>query len=242
MMRTREARIRTFMQLELEACLEEVSWMIRCDNCEALNCPQEEYPARLLPTPPPSYIDNLQSRLIKARKGIPASLKMILETKYPLPVRRSAPETSVQPDDVIGEHRAEENSPSPQCDPSPRHAAVDTGSEEPGTPPRSPAISTGSGPEVSRAETQIIEEEENFPFGTSMDGFLRLNCTSTEQEYILLQSGVGVNDNKVQPEVGIGDSNDATTTNRRSRGVHETYEDAAAARDDSLGCRAEQAI
>ena len=65
MMRTREARIRTFMQLELEACLEELNWMIICHNCEALDCPQEEYPARLLPTPPPSYIDNLQSRLIK---------------------------------------------------------------------------------------------------------------------------------------------------------------------------------
>ena len=68
MMRTREARIRTFMQLELEACLEEVNWIIICHNCEALNHPQEEYPARLLPTPPLSYIDNLQSRLIKAGK------------------------------------------------------------------------------------------------------------------------------------------------------------------------------
>ena len=164
MMRTREARIITFMQLELEACLEEVSWMIRCHNCEALNCPQEEYPARLLPTPRPNYIDNLPSRLIKARKGIfPASLKMILKTKYPLPVRRPAPETSVQPDDIIGEHRAGENSPSSQCDPSPRCAAVDTGPEEPGTPPRSPEISTGSEPGVSRAEMQIMEEEE-IPF------------------------------------------------------------------------------
>ena len=120
MMRTREASIRTFMQFELEACLEEVNWIIRCHNCEALNCPQEEYPARLLPTPSPSYTDNLQSRLIKARKGIfPVSLTMILKTKYPLPVRRPAPETSVQPDDVIREHRAGENSPSSQCDPSP---------------------------------------------------------------------------------------------------------------------------
>ena len=98
MIRAREERIRTFMQLELEACLEEVSWMLRCHNCEALDCPQEEYPARFLPTPLPSYIDNLQSRLIKARKGIfPASLKMILNTKYQLP-----PETSVQPDGMIG--------------------------------------------------------------------------------------------------------------------------------------------
>ena len=77
--------------------------MIRCHNCKALSCPQEEYPARLLPVPPPSYIDNLQSRLLKVRGGIfPAFLKMILKTNYPLPVRRPAPETSVQPDDVIG--------------------------------------------------------------------------------------------------------------------------------------------
>ena len=82
MMRMREERIRTFMQLELEACLDEVSWMLRCHNCEVLDCPQEEYPARLLPTPPPSYIDNLQNRLIQARNGVrPASLKMILITK-----------------------------------------------------------------------------------------------------------------------------------------------------------------
>ena len=68
MMRAREERIRTSMQLELEACLEEVSWMIRCYNCEVLGCPQEEYPARLLPAPPPSYEDNLQSGLIRAQK------------------------------------------------------------------------------------------------------------------------------------------------------------------------------
>ena len=212
MMRTREERTRTFMELELEACLEEVSWMLRCHNCEALDCPQEKYPARLLPTPPPSYIDNLQSRLTKARKGIfPASPKMTLNTKYQLPVQRPAPKTSVQPDGVIGEHRAGENSPSSECDPSPRRAAVDTGSEELGTPQQSPAISTGSGPGASRAKTQIMEEEEIFPFETSMDGFLCSTCTSTEQEYILLESNVGVNDNRVQPEVGMDDNNDATT-------------------------------
>ena len=195
MMRAREERIRTFMQLELEACLEEVSWMLRCYNCETLDCPQEEYPARLLPTPPPSYIDNLQSRLIRARKGIlPASLKMILKTEYQLPVLRPAPETLVQPDSVIGEHRAGENSPSSECDPSPRRAAVDTGSEEPGTPPQSPAISTGS-PGASQAETQM--EKEISPFEASMDSFLRSNFTSTEQESALLhQQDVGVDDDE----------------------------------------------
>ena len=97
-MREREERIRTFMQLEFEACLEELNWMIRRHNCEALNCPQEECPPRLLPTPPPNYIDNLQSRLIKVDKGIfPASLKMILKLNDHLPVRRPTPETSVQP-------------------------------------------------------------------------------------------------------------------------------------------------
>ena len=67
-MRKREARIRTFMRLELEACLEELSWMVRCHNCEALICPQEEYPTTLLPTPPPNYVGNLQSRLTKGQR------------------------------------------------------------------------------------------------------------------------------------------------------------------------------
>ena len=206
MMRAREDRIRTFMQLELEACLEEVSWSIRFYNCEVLGCPQEEYPARLLPTLPPSYEDNLQSRLIRAQKGIfPPSLKMILKSEYQLPVLRPVPEISVQPDSVIGEHRAGENSTSSECDPSPRRAAVVTRSEEPGKPPHSPAI-TGSGPEVSQAETQM--EEEIFSFATSRDVFLRSECTSLEKEYILLQ---------VQPEVGMDDSNNANTSQAATR-------------------------
>ena len=42
---------------------------------------------------------------------------------------------------------------SSECDPSPRRAAVNTGTEEPGMPPQSPTISTRSGPEVPQAET-----------------------------------------------------------------------------------------
>ena len=54
---------------------------------------------------------------------------------------------------------------SSQCDPSPRRAAVDTGSEEPGTSPRSPAIGTESEePGASRASSK-----------TSIDGFLNPN-------------------------------------------------------------------
>ena len=84
MVRAREDRIRTFMQLELEACLEEVRWSITCYNCEVLGCPQEEYPARLLPTLPPDYEVNLTNRLRAAQKGIlPASLRMIFEFRIP---------------------------------------------------------------------------------------------------------------------------------------------------------------
>ena len=62
-----------------------------------------------------------------------------------------------------------------------------------------------------------MEEEEIFPLETSMDGFLLSNCTSTEQECILLQSDVGINGNKVQTEVGIDDRNDATTQQAAAR-------------------------
>ena len=43
-----------------------------------------------------------------------------------------------------------------------------------------------------------------------MDGFLRSTCTSTEPEYILVQ---------VQPEVGMDDSNNATTQQAAAREV-----------------------
>ena len=212
MMLMREERIRTFMQLELETCLDQVSWMLRCHNCEVLDCPQEEHPVRLLPAPPPSYIDNLQSRLIQARKGIfPASLKMILNTKYQLPVQRPVPETSVEPDGMIGEHRAGENSQSSEYDPSPRRAAVDTESEEPGTPKQSPAINKGSRPGALRAKTQM--GEEMFPFETSMDSFLRSNLTSMEQECALLH----------QPDVGVDDDEKKTTTTSQQAAVREEF-------------------
>ena len=83
----------------------------------------------------------------------------------------------------------------PQCDPLPRRAAVDTGSEEPGTPRRSSAIGTGLGePRVSRVETST-EEGGFLPLETSMNGFLHFNFTSPEQECIMFQSDVGVDDN-----------------------------------------------
>ena len=85
---------------------------------------------------------------------------------------------------------------SSQCDPSLRRAAVDTGSEEPGTPPRSPAIGTGSEePGAPRA-----------PFKASIDGFLNLNFTSTEKECVLLH----------QPDVGVDDDKETTATSQQA--------------------------
>ena len=100
------------MQLEHEACLDEINWVIRYHICEALNCPLEEYPSRPLPIPP-DYIDNLQSRSIKVKKDIlPPTLKMILKTHYHPPARQ-APITSpaVQPDYMMGRHRDGEHNP-----------------------------------------------------------------------------------------------------------------------------------
>ena len=74
--------------------------------------------------------------------------------------------------------------PRPQCDTLPRRLPpVDTGSEEPGAPPRSPAIGTG-----------LDEEEEIVPLQASLNEFLYLNCTRPEQERNLLQPDVGIDD------------------------------------------------
>ena len=85
----RETRIMTFMQMELEACLDEVGWLVRCNNCAVYNCPEEEYPPKPLPIPP-DYIDNLQSRFVKVKKGIlPPTLKMIIKTSCHLPAHQA---------------------------------------------------------------------------------------------------------------------------------------------------------
>ena len=92
---------------------------------------------------------------------------------------------------------------SSQCDPSPRRAAVDTGSEEPGTPPQSPAIGTGSEePGASRV-----------PLKTSIDGFLNPNFTSTDQECALLH----------QPDVGVDDDEKETTATSQQSAVREEF-------------------
>ena len=96
---------------------------------------------------------------------------------------------------------------SSQCFPSPRRPAVNTGSEEPGEPRRSPAIGKELGPGVSQFETST-EEERFFPLETSIDGFLNSNLTSTEEEYVLLQ-----------PDIGMDDNNETTTQQAAARGA-----------------------
>ena len=56
-----------------------------------------------------------------------------------------------------------------------------------------------------------------FSFKASMDGFLRSNCTSLEQEYVFIQSREEYILLQVQPEVGMDDSNNATTSQAAAR-------------------------
>ena len=58
-----------------------------------------------------------------------------------------------------------------------------------------------------------MEEEEIFSFETSMDGFLRSNFTSTEQECALLH----------QPDVGVDDDEKETTTTSQQATVREEF-------------------
>ena len=54
-------------------------------------------------------------------------------------------------------------------------------------------------------------------FEASVDGFLSSNCTSLEQEYILIQSREEYILLQIQPEVGMDDSNNANTSQAAAR-------------------------
>ena len=62
------------------------------------------------------------------------------------------------------------------------------------SPQRSPAVGTGlHEPGAARAEMKSTKQEESFPLQATFNGFLHVNCTSLEQEtLILLQENVGV--------------------------------------------------
>ena len=108
---------------------------------------------------------------------------------------------------------------SSQCDPSPRRAAVDTGSEEPGTPQQSAAISTGSEEPGTPLQSPVIgtESEEpgvsRVPFETSMNGFLHSNFTITEQGSALLH----------QQDVGVDDDDKETTATTQQAAIREEF-------------------
>ena len=70
-------------------------------------------------------------------------------------------------------------------------------------------------------------EGEIFSFETSMDGFLRSNFTSTEQESALLH----------QQEVGMDDNNDATT---QQAAVREEFVSPREKRDGTTAWATEQ--
>ena len=77
-----------------------------------------------------------------------------------------------------------------------------------------------------------MKRERIFPLEASVDGFLDV-CTSPEQTTIIL----------LQPDVGVDDKKkNYFRTSRCSRGVCETIEEAAAAKDDSIDYRAKQAV
>ena len=89
MMWMRETRINLFMQMELEACRNELNRLIRCHDCIVNNCPEKYYTLMPLLTPF-GYAKNLARRAEMAKKGIsPPTFKMILRKYYPLPVRQS---------------------------------------------------------------------------------------------------------------------------------------------------------
>ena len=124
------------------------------------------------------------------------SYTKLYNPRWPHTPAEYALETRVDVERLKLEILLSQPAPPPQCDSSPRRLpAVDTRSDKPGTPRRSSAIGTGSDrPGVSRAGSRSTEKAGIFPLQVSADGLLRVNCTSTEQECILLQPDVGVDD------------------------------------------------
>ena len=94
---THETRIRLFMQMELEACRNELDWMARIHDCLLNSCPKEDFPPKPLPTPS-TYITYFR-KTERAKKGILSSpLKINLKENYPLRPARLSPVHPQHPD------------------------------------------------------------------------------------------------------------------------------------------------
>ena len=88
--RMRETSFTLFMQMELEACRNELDWIIKCYLCAVHNYPEEYCPPIPLPVLP-GYNKHLGKRAETAAKGIllPTLIMVILKKYYPPPVRQS---------------------------------------------------------------------------------------------------------------------------------------------------------
>ena len=76
-----------FIYMELEACMDEYVWLIICYLCAINDCADEYCPPIHLPVSP-KYTKNLGKRMKMTRNGRLCPLKMILNTRYPLPVQQ----------------------------------------------------------------------------------------------------------------------------------------------------------
>ena len=85
----RETRIRRLMQTKIEACRNELDWLLKCYLCAVNDYPEEYCPPRPLQVFS-GYHTKLVTRAKMAVRGIlPPPLKMILKKHFPLPVRQS---------------------------------------------------------------------------------------------------------------------------------------------------------
>ena len=92
-----ETRIRLFMQMELEACRNELDWMARIHDCLLNSYPKEDFPP--MPPPTPSTYVTYLRKTERAKKGILSPLlKMILKENHPLRPARQSPVHPQHPD------------------------------------------------------------------------------------------------------------------------------------------------
>ena len=82
----RDMGIRVFMKNELLVCRDELNWLMRCHHYAVNNYPEEYWPAMPLPVSP-KYGENMCKREKMDGKGtLPPTLKIIIQTQYPLQV------------------------------------------------------------------------------------------------------------------------------------------------------------
>ena len=89
--RMRETKSRVLMQRELMVCRDEFDWLKICFYCVINSCPEENCPPVLLPVPPDYGKINVKRAEMVEKEIIPPTLKIILKTHHPLPVKQQPP-------------------------------------------------------------------------------------------------------------------------------------------------------